>query len=220
MKGARKFNGQVTITRNNAGEIKLYVTDNGSRGQLLELTMTPHDFGEAVTNLSGRPCRGELHPLAAEVVGKVRETVNVAIDGRAEITQLNATTKHGKGKAAREAFLASLHARLLAAAPPDDGRGPWRVWSDGTETQQNAADVWRGSLTRCVEPEALRVCLCGHVPTTADIGGNGIGDFKVTCPACGRHTSEVRAETKETAIRRWNAGETFARNQAPNDYES
>jgi hypothetical protein len=67
----------VTICRNSHGEIKLYIRDDTSRIQFAEITMTPHDFANALTGLGEQS--GELSVFGLEYVGKkkVSETRSI-----------------------------------------------------------------------------------------------------------------------------------------------
>ena len=70
--------GSITISRcsGNSGElIHIQIRDGGSRLHFVDITMTPEEFGQAVTGLAARPVKFEVRGL--ENVGKTLETKNL-----------------------------------------------------------------------------------------------------------------------------------------------
>lgn len=53
------LSGKLSICRNSSGEIKIYLIDESSRCEIVDLTISPHDFAEAITGMSHRPCEIE-----------------------------------------------------------------------------------------------------------------------------------------------------------------
>ncbi len=58
----------LTICRNSNGEIKLYIRDDASRIEFAQITMTPHDFANALTGLGEQS--GDLSVFGLDYVGK------------------------------------------------------------------------------------------------------------------------------------------------------
>lgn len=66
-----KIDASISIIRDNRDVIRIRVKDESARVQLLEVSMSPHDFAMAVTGLSEIKCSAQATHL--DKAGKVRE---------------------------------------------------------------------------------------------------------------------------------------------------
>jgi len=65
-----KFNGKISISRNNHNEINIRIRDDAARLEFLDVKMTPEDFTFLITGQAHVPITGEVKGL--DVVGKVK----------------------------------------------------------------------------------------------------------------------------------------------------
>ena len=65
-----KFEGKITISRNNNDEINIRIRDNASRQEFIDIKMTPENFTFLITGQAHVSISGNVNGL--DVVGKVR----------------------------------------------------------------------------------------------------------------------------------------------------
>lgn len=56
---SQTLSGKLSICRTSSGEIKIYLIDESSGCEIVDLAVSPHDFAEALTGMSHRPCEIE-----------------------------------------------------------------------------------------------------------------------------------------------------------------
>lgn len=127
-----KFTGHFMVTHSTDNKINIHLEDDTSGEVVTTITIDPKDFALATVSNRMSPCTFTYEPNSP--IGKVREGQVI------EMPLTSFVSKDERKKLVKEHFKASKMA--------DDG---WKMFSDGTSTQQNKSGVHQYRLIRFVD---------------------------------------------------------------------
>lgn len=137
----KKFKAKMTCSFHSGRKFAISIDDRTSGVHVCTIEMEPEAFALMLAGHAFQDGEAELIN-SYDFVGKTKEMRPAALTPRDQWLEKSHSAK--KNPAAIE----ELEAALLATAPPGEG---WQVWCNGTRTQQNDRDTYRGSLYRYVE---------------------------------------------------------------------
>jgi len=132
----KKFNAKITCSLHSGGKFGISIEDATSRAAICRIDMKPEALALMLSGRAYQPATGELYDNY-ETTGKTKEMIQVRLPDRSKWMAVK-----------YENNVSEIRAALLATAPTDEG---WDVWCDGTSTQQNGLNHYKGTLFRYVE---------------------------------------------------------------------
>lgn len=137
----KKFKAKMTCSFHSGRKFSISIDDRTSGVHVCTVEMEPEAFALMLAGHAFQDGEAELVDCHDTVV-KTKEMRTASLSPRGEWIDKSYASKKNP------AAIAEIEAALLATAPPNEG---WKVWCNGTRTQQNNPTSYHGTLYRYVE---------------------------------------------------------------------